>query len=40
MSTSGNYYGLMIVDYFSRFTWTLFIITKDDTFSAFKKLAK
>jgi len=40
MSIGGNYYGLVIIDVFSRFTWTLFIVTKDETFSAFKKLAK
>ena len=30
----------MIVDDFSRFTWTLFIVMKDHAFSAFKRLAK
>jgi len=40
MSRGGNYYGLVIVNDFSRFTWTLFIITKDDAFHAFKKLTK
>ena len=40
MSIGGNYYGLVIVDDFSRFTWTLFLVTKDDAFNAFKKLAK
>jgi len=40
MSIRDNYYGLVILDDFSRFTWTLFLVTKDDAFSAFKKLAK
>ena len=40
MSIGGNYYGLVVVDDFSRYTWTLFLVTKDETFSAFKKLAK
>ena len=40
MSIGGNYYGLVIVDDFFRYTWTLFLVTKDEAFSAFKKLAK
>ena len=40
MSIGGNYYGLIIVDNLSRYTWTLFIVTKDDAFGAFKRLAK
>ena len=40
MSIGGNYYGLVIVDDFSRYTWTLFLVTKVEAFSAFKKLAK
>ena len=39
MSIGGNYYGLVVVDDFSRYTWTLFLVTKDEAFSAFKKLA-
>jgi len=39
-SLSGNYYALVIIDDFSRFTWTLFLESKSDAFSAFKKLAK
>jgi len=35
-SIGGNYYGLVIVDDFSRFTWTLFIVAKDHAFTAFK----
>jgi len=40
MSIGGNYYGLVVVDDFSRYTWTLFLVTKDQAFSAFMKLAK
>ncbi|KAK2403095.1 putative mitochondrial protein [Trifolium repens] len=36
----GNYYGLMIVDDYSRFCWTLFLSSKSDTLSAFKQFAK
>jgi len=39
-SLGGNYYGLVIVDDDSRFTWTLFIATKDNAYLAFKKFAK
>jgi len=35
MSLGGNYYGLVIVDDYSRFTWTLFIATKDEAYHAF-----
>jgi len=35
----GNYYGFVIVDDFSRFTWTLFLSSRDDTFDAFIKFA-
>jgi len=40
MSLGGNYYGLVIVDDYSRFTWTLFLKTKNEAFDAFRKLAK
>ena len=40
MSFGGNYYALVIVDDYSRFTWTLFLTHKRDAFHAFKKLAK
>jgi len=40
MSLGGNYYELVIVDDFSRFTWTLFIASKAYSFIAFKHLAK
>jgi len=39
-SLGGNYYGLVIVDDYSRFTCTLFIATKDNAYLAFKKFAK
>jgi len=37
MSIGGSF---VIVDDFSRFTWTLFIVTKEYAFGAFKRLAK
>ena len=37
MSFGRNYYTLVIVDDFSRYTWTLFIANKSDAFSVFKK---
>jgi len=40
MSLGGNYYALVIVDDFSRYTWKLFLESKIDAFSAFKKLAR
>ena len=40
MSLGGNLYALVIVDDFSRYTWTLFLAAKNDTFHAFKRLAK
>ena len=39
MSFGGNYYALVIVDDYSRFTWTLFLTHKRYVFHAFKKLA-
>jgi len=39
-SLGGNYYGLVIVDDYSRFTWTLFISSKDETYHVFKNFAK
>ncbi|KAK2354182.1 gag-protease polyprotein [Trifolium repens] len=36
-SIGGNYYGLVIVDDYSRFCWTLFLSSKSDTLSAFKR---
>ena len=40
MSLGGNYYGLVIVDDYSRFTWTFFTATKYETYHVFKKFAK
>jgi len=40
MSLGGNYYGLVVIDDYSHFTWTLFIATKDEAYHAFKKLAE
>jgi len=40
MSLGGNYYGLVLVDDYSRFTWTLFLKTKNEAFDAFRKLTK
>ena len=39
-SLGGNYYALVLVDDYSRFTWTFFISSKSDTFSVFRKFAK
>lgn len=36
-SPGGNSYGLVIVDDYSRFTWTFFIPAKSDTLKVFKK---
>jgi len=40
ISLGGNYYGLVIVDDYSRFTWTFFIVTKDETYHVFKNFVK
>jgi len=40
MSFGRNYYALVIVYDYSRFTWTLFLTHKRDAFHTFKKLAK
>jgi len=39
-SIGGNYYRFVIVDDYSRFTWALFLASKDDLFYAFAKFAK
>jgi len=39
-SLSGNLYALVIVDDYSRYTWTLFLAYKNYAYKAFKKLAK
>jgi len=36
----GSYDGLVVVDDYSCFTWTLFIATKDEVYHAFKRLVK
>jgi len=38
MSLGGNYYGLVIVDDYSMFTWTLFLKTKNEAFRKFAKV--
>jgi len=40
MSLGGNLYALVVVDEFSRFTWTLFLHSKKEAYPEFKKLAK
>ena len=40
MSFGGNYYRLLIVDDYSRYTWALFLAHKSQAFSVFKRLAK
>ena len=37
---AGNLHALVVVDDYSRFTWTLFLAHKNDAYIAFKKLAK
>ena len=39
-SLGGNSYGLVIVDDYSRFTWTLFLANKNEAFKAFKNYVK
>ena len=38
-SIGGNYYALVLVDDYSRYTWTFFVFAKNDTFKVFKKFA-
>ena len=40
MSLGGNLYALVVVDDFSRYTWTLFLHTKKEAYPEFKKLAR
>jgi len=40
MSLGGNLYALVVVDDFSRFTWTLFLHSKKEAYPEFKKLVK
>ena len=35
-SLGGKKYGLVIVDDFSRFTWVIFLVYKDEAYEAFK----
>ena len=39
-SLAGNLYALVIVDDYSRYTWTLFLAYKNYAYKAFKKLEK
>jgi transposase InsO family protein len=39
-SFGGNVYALVIVDDFSRYTWTFFLVQKNDALKVFKKYAK
>ena len=39
-SLRGNLYTMVIVDDFSRFTWTIFLSSKDETFDQFVTFAK
>ena len=39
-SLSTKHYAYVIVDDYSRFTWVLFLAHKDESFEAFKILAK
>ena len=39
-SIGGNYYGLVIADDYSRFCWTIFLHSKDETFSAFTRFSQ
>ena len=40
MSLGGNLYAFVVVNDFSRFTWTIFLHSKGEAYSEFKKLAK
>jgi len=40
MSLGGNLYAFVVVDDFSRFTWTLFLHSMKEAYPEFKKLAK
>jgi len=39
MSLEGNYFGLVIVNVYSSFIWTLFIATKGGAYHVFKRLS-
>lgn len=40
MNLRENYCAHVIIDDFCRFTWTIFLVSKNDTFTDFKELAK
>ncbi|WVZ70599.1 hypothetical protein U9M48_019252 [Paspalum notatum var. saurae] len=40
ISIGGNKYGLVIVDYYSRFTWVFFLSDKDESQEVFKKFMR
>ena len=40
LSLGGNLYALVVVDDFSRYTWTLFLHSKKEAYPEFKKLAR
>ena len=39
-SISGNKYGFVIVDDYTRYTWTFFLVNKSDVFTTFKSFVK
>ena len=39
-SLDGKKYGLVIIDDFSKFTWVIFLVRKDEACEAFKKFSK
>jgi transposase InsO family protein len=39
-SISGNKYGFVIVDDFTRYTWVVFLVVKSDVFATFKSFIK
>ena len=39
-SLGGKYYCLVVVDDYSRFTWVIFLATKDETFPLFNRLVR
>ena len=39
-SISGNKYGLVIVDDYTRYTWVFFLVDKSDVFATFKSFVK
>jgi transposase InsO family protein len=39
-SISGNKYGFMLVDDYTRYTWVFFLVDKSDVFATFKSFVK